>query len=39
MRRLGAIAPGVIAAARDLEDAAERRDGNFGLLRVDEREP
>ena len=39
VRRLGVIAPGVVAVARDLEDAAERRNRDVGLLRVDEGKP
>jgi len=39
MRGLGALAPSVVAAAGDLEDAAEDRDRDLGLLGLDKREP
>jgi hypothetical protein len=39
VRRLGTLEPRVVSAAGDLEDAAQRRDRDVGLLSFDEREP
>jgi hypothetical protein len=35
---LGPLSPGVVALPRDAENAAQRKNGEIGLLRVDERE-